>query len=222
MSPRIYRFNRVHGLNLSFGGENSGGLGKDYGQLAHQVLEHWDFSGPETLASEMDALMSRNLPLDLKSTLKESLLRFAGSDLRGEIAAADHIRREEQFAFLQDDVLIRGKIDLVASTGNHSMVVDYKTTSVRPEDIARTAERYRLQVGIYALALFRAEDVIPSRLVLHFLTPGISHEIPCDRELVDRVSETLSRMIESMDDGDFAPRRSDTCTGCPYGFLCGK
>ncbi len=220
--PALYRFNRVHGLNLSFSEELSGGLGEIYGQLAHRVLEHWDFTEPEALAVETDALMGRDLPGDLKIRLKESLSRFAGSDLAGEIAAADRIRREEQFAFVQDDVLIRGKMDLVASTGDRRLVVDYKTGMVRPEDIARKAERYRFQVGVYALALYRAENVIPDRLVLHFLNPGISHEIPCDRGMVELVSQTLSRMIESMDAGDFAPRRSESCAGCPYGFLCGK
>lgn len=219
--PARFLFRRVDGLNPTFAGEFSGGMGELYGRLAHHVLEHWDYRDRAVLAAGVDSLSRRDFSDDLRMNLKESLLRFAGSDLCSEIAAADRIRREEPFAFIQDDVLIRGKMDLVASSGERCMVVDYKTNSVREGDIGREAERYRLQVGMYALALFRAEDVIPERLVLHFLTPGVSHEIPCGREHVDAVAETLSKMIESMDAGDFAPRRSERCGTCPYGALCG-
>jgi RecB family exonuclease len=200
--------------------ERAGGVGERYGELAHHVLERWDYRDPSRLPALVDELARRDFPDHLKDRLKESLGRFADSDLRRMIGDADEIRREERFAFLEDDVLIRGTMDLVARTGNACVIVDFKTNAVAPEEVAEAAVRYRLQLGLYALALSRAEDIIPGRIVIHFLAPGVSHETPCDSARLDEVSRTLGRILESMEAGDFRANRTDRCGECPYDFLC--
>jgi RecB family exonuclease len=200
--------------------EHPGSVGERYGELAHHVLERWDYRDPGRLPSLVDELARRDFPTHLRNRLKESLARFADSDLRRMIANADVIRREERFAFLEDDVLIRGTIDLVARTGDSSVILDFKTNTVSPEAVAEAAGRYRLQLGLYALALSRAEDAVPGRLIIHFLTPGVSHVTPCDPAFLNEISRTLGRILESLDAGDFGPNRTDRCGECQYGFIC--
>ncbi len=217
--PALYRFRHIHRLDLAFADDPSGGFGARYGQLAHHALELWDYQSPDRLIASVDALAPRDIPVFDRDRLKESFRRFSGSPLRRELSAAVERRAEERFGFILDDVLIRGTIDLAVRTGERWTIVDYKTAKPGPYEAA--VEQYRFQVGVYALALHRAWHTVPERLIIHFLSTGVSREIPCDRELVEETAGTLSRIIESMDEGDFDPRPSDRCSVCPYHGLCG-
>ena len=135
LCPAHYLYNRMYRLE-----EHPGCVGERYGELAHHVLERWDYRDPGRLPSLVDELARRDFPTHLRNRLKESLARFADSDLRRMIANADVIRREERFAFLEDDVLIRGTIDLVARTGDSSVILDFKTNTVAPDAVADGAQ----------------------------------------------------------------------------------
>ncbi len=147
---------------------------------------------------------------------------FASSGLARDVAAASDVRREERFGFIEDGVLVRGAIDLAARTpGGDWFLADFKTNRVAPEDVPLEAERYRIQLGLYALALHRAHDIVPTRLVVHFLTPGLTHVFPCNRAFIDEVARTLHGVIAAMDTGDFGPKPSGVCEGCPGKKVCG-
>jgi ATP-dependent helicase/nuclease subunit A len=214
--PARYLYNRMYRL-----GDRAPGLEARYGELAHHVLEHWDYHDPNGIPVLVDRFARKDVPGSFLDRLKESLARFAGSDLRRTIAGADEVRREEPFVFLEVDVLVRGTMDLVARKGSSRFIVDFKTNRIAPEAVPEEAGRYHIQLGLYALALFRAHDIVPDRLAIHFLAPGVSHEIPCDRAFLDDAASMLARILASMEAGDFRPNRGDRCGQCPYGFLCG-
>ncbi|MHB9029004.1 MAG: UvrD-helicase domain-containing protein [Candidatus Latescibacterota bacterium] len=218
--PALYFYKWVHHLDLAAAEELSGGMSALYGELAHHALELWDYRTPDRVIRSVDALARGQIPEFDRKKLRECFRRFADSALCRTLAGADELRREERFAFILEDVLVRGKMDLAARTGDHWVIVDYKTSAVRPEETSENAERYRFQIGIYALALYRAEHVVPEKLIVHFLTPGTSCEISCDKEYVEGIGEFLTRIIGSMDAGDFRPSPSESCKRCAHGKLC--
>lgn len=217
--PARYSYTQRYPLDDS--GEASR-LAMRYGDLAHRILERGDYRDPGSLIAGVDDFAPRDIPESERKNLRTSLRQFAGTPLFRELAAADELRREETFAFLEDGVLIRGKIDLAARTGVRWMIVDYKTNDIHPEAAAVTAEHYRFQTGLYALALHRAEQILPERTVIHFLRPGVSHELSCGKESLDETAGILSRMIASLDAGDFRPRPSPRCGMCPYRDICSE
>ncbi|MCE5251085.1 UvrD-helicase domain-containing protein [bacterium] len=203
-----------------FGDGESENFGMRYGQLAHEVLEGWDFNDEEQSLLRVD-MFGKDETEVLREKLRESLRVFAGTELYGRIRSSAVVRREEPFVFVHDDVLVRGTIDILFRSGDTWRIVDYKTNRKLPDDGDRVAlERYRLQLGIYALALRRAEYVIPDRLVLYFLSHGVAREIPCDEAMLGEISDVLTETIASITAGNDTPRPSESCAMCPFSSLC--
>ncbi len=50
-------------------------------------------------------------------------------------------------------ILVEGFIDLLFEADGGLVIVDYKTDATEGEDVERVAQRYRSQVGAYALAV---------------------------------------------------------------------
>ncbi len=218
--PALYARQRAGNFETAMAGGHSSGFGALYGDLAHHALELWDYRSPDRLIASVDMLAGRNIPDRDRQSLRDCFRSFAASGLCRMLAEADVLRREERFAFILEGTLVRGKMDLLALIGDRWVIVDYKTHDISPEAAPEQAERHRFQTGIYALALHRAEHVIPDRLIIHFLTPGISCETPCDLNFVNDVQKKLIRMIERMEQGDFSPRPSERCGGCPHVNFC--
>jgi ATP-dependent helicase/nuclease subunit A len=217
--PALYFFKNVYNLHPCLSDDRKESFGYRYGILAHRALEQWDYVDKNILIRSVDFPSEKELPLPLRESLKTHLSLFAESGLCRFIAASEEIRKEEPFAFLNDDVLIRGVMDVKLRTGNSVAIIDFKT-DFGEEDIENLVKRYETQMYLYALAVVNAENILPSRLVLHFLTPGISRDIPCEEEDINDISSLLSKTIASLDKGDFNPHHTGLCKSCPWNSLC--
>ncbi|MFC1561061.1 UvrD-helicase domain-containing protein [Candidatus Latescibacterota bacterium] len=221
--PALYVYKHVHGLDIqspvSFPQQNDN-LGIHYGLLAHTVLEKLDFNDSNGWESLVETMAGSNMPAVLIKKLNNDLRRFSESDLFRQITKAEELRSEEPFAFIEHDVLVRGKIDLIYRNGNNPVIVDYKTEKIRVEEIHEVSESYRLQLGLYALAVSRALSLLPSRLVLYYLSAGVSFDFPCTQTILDNISATLKNVLKSMSEGNFSPVFSERCDLCPYKTLC--
>ena len=218
--PTLYAYKHIHGLDIQSTGIHNESMGYSFGLLAHTVLEKLDFKNVENWNSLVETSSGKNVPEILKKKLKDDLRRFSESDLYNQIVKAEEIRREEPFAFFEDKVLVRGNIDLIYKNGNNFVIVDYKTGNIGTNELNNISEVYRLQLEIYALAVYRAKYSIPEKMVLHFLTPGLSQEISCNQNVLDNISNTLSNAIKSISRESFSPVRLDKCNLCPYNNLC--
>lgn len=121
-----------------------------------------------------------------------------------------------------DDVLLRGYIDRidVAPTGE-VRVVDYKTGRSPGEAYEARA---LFQMKFYALALLRAENVVPDRLQLMYLSDGTQLRYQPDRDELERFARTLKAIWAAMRiairDGDFRPKKSYLCGFCEHKARC--
>ena len=142
---------------------------------------------------------------------------YCDSELARRVASLLGAAPERPFAFLQDGVLLHGRLDVLHLDGARALVVDYKTNSLEEGAPAEIVDSdYRLQRLVYALACFRAgaEEV---EVVYHFLERADAVVSTVFRtEQVAGLEAELSAAIERINAGDFRPSPDEfTCAGCP-------
>ncbi len=172
------------------------------GTLTHAVIERLD---PRATLEEQRAAIRHECealaPLHARrSTVKTATLaqgmieRFVASDRWIQMAASERFEREVEFLLAwppdksakKPNALIQGYIDALYLDGEASSlagkatwrIVDYKTNRVTAAQVPKTAEPYRLQLAVYALAVEQALGIRPASLTLCFLRPHIEHNFP--------------------------------------------
>ncbi|MFC1606956.1 PD-(D/E)XK nuclease family protein, partial [Candidatus Latescibacterota bacterium] len=207
--PALYRYRHIDRIEDALSGGSGGGFGVRYGTAVHTVLETWDFADGDHITERIEQAAEKIEPSRLQDTFKASFARFTGSSLYQSIQLADEQHREEPFAFIHNDVVIRGSIDLRVKTGDSIMLVDYKTTHSDSGDIKEMKESHRLQICLYGLAVYKATGIIPSKLVVYYFSQGQAFDIPCDEALLEEIEDILSATITSLDRGEFEPLQQD-------------
>ena len=118
----------------------------------------------------------------------ESILAFFDSELGGLVLdSSNSIQREWPFTFAlpanesagtsDETVVVQGIIDMLVSTAEGLVVIDFKTDKITAEQAEERAELYRRQLELYgraACAILKAKSVARW---LYFLTPRISIEV---------------------------------------------
>ena len=154
----------------------------------------------------------------------EDLVRVAAlvqawedSSLRQRLAELDDVRPELGFAFEHDGVLLHGRFDLYAASGERALIVDYKTN--RLEDLTpevAVEDDYALQRLVYALAAFRAgaEEVEVAYVFLERPDDPVARIFKASEK--ETLEGQLSVAIETIQAGKFRPTPSElACPGCP-------
>ncbi len=158
-----YRYYLERVLRLPERAAEGGGGGlpaRARGVLVHRLLQAFDFASPP---SPRDiGLAARELGLALSRHEREELselLRGACSTTLARRLQAGTVRREHPFAFSLDSAqpLVTGVFDLLLTEPSGSLVVDYKSDRLAPdEDLeARVRSDYGAQRLLYALAVLR-------------------------------------------------------------------
>ena len=177
--PRKYFFTGILGLDtaLLYGFKGRGEGGVDLGSQVHHIMELVDFSSKDSHAALMEAAGPLGLEPDDANRAVGVASRFWETGLTESLAALDPalVQRERSFRMLLSagkggpGLVYRGEFDLVMPHPhdvNRLLIVDYKVT----RDFS--AEKYRDQLGLYALALWSGggEGNLPPAAALCFLS----------------------------------------------------
>ena len=163
----------------------AGGLERDtaliLGELAHQVLEHWDFQ-TQRVEEDLHEAIARHAP-ELPAAQHRVVVRelkaiwatLTGSPVYQELRGARILGREIPFVLPWDGQIMEGVIDLVYERQGQLYVADYKTDQVTDGDIAGVMHDYRHQAQVYTEAVRRGlnRDVAAFRLILLRLGSGV-------------------------------------------------
>ncbi len=103
--------------------------------------------------------------------------RFLTSDVYGWLKAAQTVYREIPFVYRSDRRIIHGVLDTLFQSGDSWTIIDYKTSYVRgyagdPATIRQHAQRYHLQVGVYAAATREQLDGSTPSVYIHYIRYG--------------------------------------------------
>ncbi len=139
------------------------------GSAIHRVLQHFDFaemSSRDAIRVQVEELARRKLITDAEAQgldgdaiwwlLNSSvgrLLRANAGALRRELPIHFPTYDAPQLADPLDQVMVRGRIDVLIPDQAGLVLVDYKTDRVTKEQISSRAELYRPQVEAYAHAI---------------------------------------------------------------------
>jgi ATP-dependent helicase/nuclease subunit A len=187
------------------------------GTLVHEVLERIDFAPGATAGSSSSADVSawceHLAPFHVIHNVVQSarlatamIERFVASPRGRELASAKAIHREIDFLLAwppdapnPDGQYIQGVIDcLYQDAAGDWHILDFKTNDVSAERIAEEAERYELQLQVYAIAVERALRKSPKELVLRFLTPGVEYTIFWNDAARNSAISQLTEAIDAM------------------------
>ncbi|MDX6540173.1 MAG: ATP-dependent helicase/nuclease subunit, partial [Gaiellales bacterium] len=152
-----------------------------------------------------------------RAAVERLVAAWDGSALAAGMRAAGSLEHELPFAFCEDDVVLRGSLDVcVREPGGGLLIADLKTTALRerePEDVVES--EYALQRAIYALAALRS-GAPTAEVAFCFLERP---EAPVARRygaadataLAGEVRAAVGRLRTSR----FAATSGDHCATCP-------
>jgi ATP-dependent helicase/nuclease subunit A len=183
---------------------------RSLGTLVHDVLARIDLNEPASIAAWAEHLAPNHVIQnadEASRTAAELVRRFAASKRGREMRGAESAEREVEFILSwpldqpnNDGTYLRGFIDcLYQDADGRLILVDYKTDKIPDAAIPRAAERYAMQLYVYAIAAERALDQSPAELVLHFLRPGAEHVFAWNdtvrRQAIEMVNQAIAATI---------------------------
>ena len=159
-----YYAERVAGMRpVDRGRDGDGAAGglhpTEIGDAVHRLLERVDLAHPAE-PEDLDQLVRGWYPAISDAEVEHvsrHVRAYCESSLARRIAALENVHVERPFAFELDGVLLNGRLDVLARSGTHALVLDYKTNALDGREPSAIVDaEYRLQQTVYALACFRA------------------------------------------------------------------
>jgi DNA helicase-2/ATP-dependent DNA helicase PcrA len=144
-------------------------------------------------------------------------LRVFHAGMMAELPQA--LMQEKAFELpLDNNVIIKGRIDQINSLGNKRDVeiVDYKTG--RPKKDADAKKD--LQLSLYTLAVKEILELEPVRLVFHYLQDNQRQETTRDAKQLDEAQRVVQEAAADIRAGEFPAKRGFICRNCAYRPIC--
>jgi len=119
---------------------------------------------------------------------------------------------------LDNDVIIKGRIDQINALGNERDVeiVDYKTGRPKKDVDAKKD----LQLSVYALAAKEILELNPVRLAFHYLQNNQRQETTRDAKQLDEAQKVVQEVAGDIRAGEFPAKRGFICRNCAYRPIC--
>jgi DNA helicase-2/ATP-dependent DNA helicase PcrA len=130
---------------------------------------------------------------------------------------------EKRFRFQLGDDSVTGILDRVDERNGETVIIDYKSSSVRDHKAADKEARESQQLALYALAYRESIGRLPDRVELHFLTPGgviVGQAVKKEKDL-DQAVERVRAAATGIRGGLFqaTPGRW-VCDFCAFRTIC--
>ncbi|MDI3280093.1 MAG: UvrD-helicase domain-containing protein [Bacillota bacterium] len=204
------------------------------GRVVHRVCEWLEGKEPDEeglrrlveRAARAEGLAGRQLLDQVYAEVAPLLRRYLRSSLYRRVQEASRVFSEWKFRWRLERWVLSWVVDKILEEErekSRALLLDFKTNRVEGEWLAEAAQRYRLQLEAYALAVRRLLGLEVQEAVLYFLEPDQVVSWPVDSagaaEVQQRLAE-LCRRAEEMDGEDLPPGSADCPPWCGYRPLC--
>lgn len=157
--------------------------GADYGSLMHKVMQSLNLNGDLSatgIAAQVEELARREIIAKehVKLIKAERIAKFFASELGQRLISAREYYRElpfsrlidaQRFFHVEEKIFIQGIIDLLfKDAAGRWVLLDYKTDHDAPD----IAERYRIQIDLYAAAVEALLKIKIAEKYLYLLNGG--------------------------------------------------
>jgi len=169
-------------------------LAVDIGNTTHLVLQYLDFNTPAdevAVAMQINDFVTRRLISTRQARAVDiaGILWLLGSEI-GHLMRTHQAKIHLELPFYlsaspsdfdstitstdpTDQVMLRGRMDVVIESPAGLIVIDYKTDRITPADVPSRTQFYQGQVDTYKNALAKITNQPISRVCLAFLSPQI-------------------------------------------------
>jgi ATP-dependent helicase/nuclease subunit A len=223
--PRKYYYHFVCGYPQILAGQGKEGdvAAVTVGDISHRLFEMLrpgDRDGQIDEAIKAEGKFAEAQTKELKDTMRDFLRRFDATPLAKTLAAARESWEEVSFAARCDNALIEGKMDRVFrdETGAPH-ILDYKSDLVPDGKFEDKLQRYRLQLGAYAIGLRAALGEVPKSASLYFFRYGRTAALPITEKAIDGFRSEILRVIADIRANRFDRRTESSCV-CGFEWLC--
>ncbi|QDT68205.1 ATP-dependent helicase/nuclease subunit A [Planctomycetes bacterium MalM25] len=172
-----------------------GAIDRKIGQLARSLA-------PQHLRRHADEAGDRAIEL---------VRGFVASETWSAMRDAERLDREVEFTLrwphTETPALLRGYLDCLTRDAGGWRIVDYKTNGIAAAAVPAEAERYALQMAVYAHAVEAATGERPASITLAFLSPGVAHEMAWDDAAH---AASISQITQAITDARLAAAQADT------------
>jgi len=127
---------------------------------------------------------------------------------------------EVPFEFLENNVKINGRYDLIYSHNGISEICDFKTSDVREQKDADRRIKESTQMMIYALSWMEKHKTIP-KTTLYFIESGLKGERVFSKDELINTKQMIFNVANGIKKQNFMPIPDRfTCNYCPYRDIC--
>ena len=146
--------------------------GTQTGRAVHAVLQATDLASGHDIADRAQAqAVAEGVP-DRAGDIEDLARTAVSSAIVKRAVASRRLWREVPVAVPAGGGSLHGFIDLLFEEDDGLVVVDYKTDSVNPDQVAEAVHRYRLQGGAYAYAIQALTGKPVKEVVFLYLRPN--------------------------------------------------
>ena len=175
----------------------------DFGTVIHKIFEHL-VTAPEQAQAKLKFWLTRfqkNLDETTFKEVKNLSELFLKSEQFSEIKSAKKRYPEVPFVLRLHHGIIQGTLDLLYQNPAGAWVIlDYKTSQIKEDDLKTYADRYQGQMLLYALACHELLNLNPKLASLYFARVDRSFEFSLagvDYGALRREFESLQKQILS-------------------------
>tara|TARA_Y100000588_G_scaffold383630_1_gene473361 strand:- start:34169 stop:34759 length:591 start_codon:yes stop_codon:yes gene_type:complete len=184
--------------------------------LNEDYSAEYDKPDSEELGLRVHAILANaSEPDPAEKEVAQLVRRFRESDLGRQVPS--DAKHEQDLLFNVDGHLLRGHIDLwFDNDDNKRFLIDYKTDRVDETQVAQRAQRYELQLRLYAHAIKQATGRAPDRAELYFLRANKTVEVDIGSKTQQSTTRAVNDFFEAQSNLDFPLSEGDQCYQCPY------
>jgi len=195
--PRRYYLSRYLGFE-----PQPQGTASDFGLQVHALLAGNAVASPDAEAVRLAEL-------------------FRKSALGRRANAAQTIEREFDFLMEVENIVLRGQIDLWFEDRGKTVLVDYKTDRVVADEAPARAEKYALQLRLYALAVERLSGRAPDEAYVYFLRPNLAVPVDVRPSLFNAPEPAVRDFRDAQERQSFPLHEGEHCPAClHFNRLC--
>lgn len=201
-----------------------------YGTAIHAALDHYFNRKKRNETLTLDQLI-----LDFKQAFRNvGFITRQHEDLRLKTGIATLTKFFEQdqkegrvpseiessFEFMEKEVRVNGRYDLVYKENDQSEIFDCKTSEVKDQKDADKRIKDSTQMKIYALAWLNKFNEIP-KTTLYFIESGLKGERIFTLKELDDTKNMIFEVAEGIKNNIIEPKPDQkSCKWCPYHDIC--
>ncbi|OGF46596.1 MAG: hypothetical protein A2536_09875 [Candidatus Firestonebacteria bacterium RIFOXYD2_FULL_39_29] len=134
------------------------------------------------------------------------------------------VEKKGRFKLENIEATVKGRIDRVDCNDKEFIIIDYKSGSGAKTYFDKTVKGESIQLPLYARMVALEGSRLPGGLCVYDLKEGKVRFVKKDKvsELYESAFHTAEKAVQSILNGDFPKKISNTCYFCPYESVCKK